>query len=62
ISVMDYLLSCRIAAAKNMLAKTDKSISEIVESCGFSDNSNFNRTFKKLNNMSPSEFRTKFKN
>lgn len=62
ISVMDYLLSCRIAAAKNMLAKTDKSISEIVESCGFSDNSNFSRTFKKLNNMSPSEFRTKFKN
>ena len=60
-SVMDYLLSCRIASAKNFLAKTNLSISEIVELCGFSDNSNFSRTFKKLNGMTPTEFRKKEK-
>lgn len=60
-SVMDYLLSCRIAAAKNLLAKTDLSVGEIVEQCGFSDDSNFSRTFKKLNGISPSKFREKYK-
>lgn len=60
-SVMDYLLSCRIASAKNFLAKTNMSIGEIVEQCGFSDNSNFSRTFKKLNGITPTEFRKKNK-
>ncbi len=60
-SVMGYLLSCRMANAKNLLAKTNLSISEIVENCGFSDNSNFSRTFKMLNGISPSEFRNKYK-
>ena len=61
ISVFDYLLSCRIAAAKRYLTKTDLTIGEIVEKCGFTDNSNFSRTFKKLNSISPTAFRNKFK-
>lgn len=61
ISVMNYLLSCRIASAKNFLVKTDLSIGEITELCGFSDNSNFSRTFKKLNGISPTEFRNNYK-
>ena len=59
-SVMDYLLSCRIAAAKNYLAKPSLNISQIVERCGFSDSSNFSRTFKKLVGMTPTEFRKKY--
>lgn len=59
-SVMDYLLSCRIAAAKKYLTETGMDIGEIVEKCGFSDSSNFSRTFKKLNGISPSEFRKKY--
>ena len=39
VSVMEYLLSCRIANAKNFLAKTDLPISEIIDICGFSDSS-----------------------
>lgn len=61
-SVVEYLTFCRIAAAKNMLAKTDISIAEIVDLCGFSDASNFSRTFKKHTCTSPTEFRRKYKN
>lgn len=61
-SVMEYLLFCRIAAAKNLLIKTSLNIAEIVDACGFSDNSNFSRTFKKLTGISPMQFRKKFKN
>lgn len=59
-SVMEYLLSCRMASAKRMLAGTQMGIGEIVERCGFSDNSNFSRTFKALNGMSPTDFRKKY--
>ena len=61
VSVMEYLQSCRMANAKQMLAETECSIGEIVEKCGFSDNSNFSRTFKKLTGLSPSDFRKKYK-
>ena len=60
-SVMDYLKALRIAKAKNLLAKTDTRVCEIVKICGFSDSSNFSRTFRKLNGISPSDFRTKYK-
>lgn len=59
-AVMDYLLSCRMAYAKRMLALSELSVGEIVEKCGFSDSSNFSRTFKKLNGMTPSQFREKY--
>ena len=61
-SVMDYLLSCRMAKAKHLLANTNLSIGQIIESCGFSDNSNFSRSFKKLNGLSPTAFRRKYQN
>jgi AraC-like DNA-binding protein len=61
VSPMEYLKSCRMANAKQMLAETNYSIGEIVEKCGFSDNSNFSRTFKSLNGMSPTDFRKKYK-
>lgn len=60
-SVMDYLLHCRIATAKNDLVYTALPIGEIVERCGFSDSSNFSRTFKRSTGLSPSEFRKKYK-
>lgn len=60
-SVFEYLFSCRIATAKNLLTKTDLNIGEIVEQCGFSDSSNFSRTFKNSVGLSPSQFRKKYK-
>ena len=54
---IEYLLSCRISAAKKLLSSTDKSIKEIVDLCGFSDESNFSRTFREKVGMTPTEFR-----
>ena len=60
-SVMGYLLSCRLAAAKNLLVHTNLSVSEIVDSCGFSDCSNFSRTFRQNTGMSPLAFRKTYR-
>ena len=54
---IEYLMSCRLSAAKNLLSSSDKSIKEIIDLCGFSDESNFSRTFKKNVGMTPTEFR-----
>ena len=61
VSVMEYLFSCRLAAAKRYLSETGKSVGEIVEACGFTDGSNFSRTFKSRTGMTPSEFRCRYR-
>lgn len=61
-SVFEYLYSCRMASAKYFLAGSDLSIGAIVEKCGFSDNSNFSRSFKKLYGITPMEYRKKQNN
>ena len=59
-SVMGYLQSCRIAAAKKYLAETTLGIGRIVELCGFTDSSNFSRTFRRTTGCSPTEFRQSY--
>ena len=54
---IEYLMICRLSAAKNLLSSTDKTIKEIVDLCGFSDESNFSRTFREKVGMTPTEFR-----
>ena len=61
-SVMNYLLNCRMNAAKILLSETEKPISEIVSECGFPDESNFCRMFKSLNKATPSAFRKENRN
>ena len=60
-AVMEYLTSCRIASAKAMLTHSPLPVGEIVSLCGFSDSSNFSRTFKAHTGLTPLEFRRKFK-
>ncbi|MBR2615886.1 MAG: helix-turn-helix transcriptional regulator [Clostridia bacterium] len=60
-SVMDYLFSCRMAVAKRLLATTSLSVGQIVERCGFSDSSNFSRSFKRQTTLSPTEFRRHYR-
>ena len=61
VSVFEYLLFCRMTAAKKHLSSSDMTVGEIVESCGFTDNSNFSRAFKAQNGISPTDFRKKYR-
>ena len=56
----EYLCQCRLKNAIRYLLQP-QTIEYTAEKCGFSDNSNFSRTFRKLTNMSPSDFRKKYK-
>lgn len=58
-TVMDYILKTRIAAAKSLLLSSDLSISEISERCGFSGVSFFSQRFKAETGMTASAFRLK---
>ncbi len=55
----EYLTTLRIDASKELLANTDKSITQIFKDCGFSSQQTFYRTFKKLTGLTPLEFRSK---
>jgi PAS domain S-box-containing protein len=57
ISTKQYITRCRIEAACHLLESSDKSLSEIALSCGFSDQSSFTRQFGKVAGMTPKSYR-----
>ena len=54
---IEYLNGLRISRAKELLSCTDMSISDIAETCGFSNSFYFSNTFRKHTEFSPSEYR-----
>ena len=52
-----YIISCRLAEAKQMLVAGDATVTEIAERCGFSSASHFTRLMKKLDGKTPLAFR-----
>lgn len=56
---VEYLTDLRIQHSVELLTQTNLSITEIAETCGFSNSSNFSRSFRKALKSSPSEFRKK---
>lgn len=56
---MTHVLNVRIRAACNLLAQTNDTIASIAQESGFYDHSHFTRNFKKVMNVSPSEYRAK---
>ena len=54
---MAYLMACRLSAAKSELCRSRSSIREVAARCGFTDESNFCRTFRGFTGMTPTEFR-----
>lgn len=52
-----FINTLRIDKAKKLLKNNDLTISYIALECGFKSIRSFNRTFKKLENISPSNFR-----
>ena len=60
-SVMQYLNRYRLAVARNLLAATNRSVTDIVFAAGFSDHSNFSRAFHKEMGCTPVEYRRRTK-
>ncbi|MGI6364970.1 MAG: helix-turn-helix domain-containing protein [Bacillota bacterium] len=58
-SPFEYLTNCRLDKARELLAKTPFTITEICLQCGFQNSSHFATVFKKHTGMSPSEYRQK---
>ncbi|MBP7510171.1 MAG: helix-turn-helix transcriptional regulator [Prolixibacteraceae bacterium] len=56
-----YLNRLRINESKRFLEQTDLSMGEIAFKVGFNNQSNFNRVFKGELNISPTEYREKFR-
>jgi len=61
-SPIEYLIAVRIDKAKELLLNTDATLQEIAESVGFSDDSYFNRMFKKHVGVSLGQFKAKVQN
>ena len=59
-SPIGYLYACRLAEAKQQLIQTTLPISTIVSACGYSDCSNFSRSFLSATDMTPTQFRNKY--
>lgn len=56
-SVIEYLNSCRIAAATGMLRESGKDIGGIAAEAGYNNISYFNRQFRKYMHLTPTQFR-----
>lgn len=57
VSPISYMISCRIAESKYLLAETDLSLSQISQLLGFSSASYFSQSFRRSENMSPLDYR-----
>lgn len=61
VTMRQYVIAYRLKLAKKLLETTDRSAAEIAESCGFTDASYFAKIFKGAFNMTPKEYRNRFK-
>ena len=57
IGFKQYLNKIRITEAKRLILETDLQINDIADAVGFSNTTHFNRVFKMIENISPSEYR-----
>lgn len=55
-SPMTYLNKCRMRRARKLLRKSDLSITQVAEQCGFNSASFFSKRFKALMGTSPKEY------
>ena len=61
ISILSDIKKSRIEHAKYLLSATDETVCSIAQTCGYDNDVHFMRTFKKETNMTPSQFREKFR-
>ena len=59
-TVNKYILFKRITEAKRLLRFSAKNVDEIADSVGMNDANYFSRMFRKVEGMSPSEYRKRW--
>ena len=60
ISPINYMTACRIEEAKQLLKNDNYTLSFVSRMLGFSSQSYFSQTFKKITGLSPSAYRKRF--
>lgn len=60
VTINGYLIQLRITKAKQLLRFSDKTVDEISMECGYDDSNYFSRLFKKVEGISPSEYRVQW--
>lgn len=60
-NVIEFLTQTRVDAATRLLIETDQSVAEICYATGFNNLSNFNRRFRSIKGLSPSELRRQWR-
>jgi two-component system, response regulator YesN len=60
ITFIDYLNKIRIMNARLLLQNTDRKVYEIAQATGYNDDKYFSQVFKKLEGMTPAEYRNRF--
>lgn len=60
-TVIEYRNSLRISKAKELLIRTEKSVLAIAQECGFDNSSYFSELFKRMEEVSPTEYRNVLK-
>jgi AraC-like DNA-binding protein len=61
-SYSDYVRNIKISHACYLLRNTHESVIDIAEQCGYASVSSFNRNFKQLTSMSPTQYRAEKQN
>lgn len=54
-----YLMRVRVENAASILIETKQTVAEIAHACGFYDHAHFSRSFRRIMNASPSEYRSR---
>lgn len=54
---VDYVIRVRMDAARSLLTNPSLSVNQVAEQVGYANVTSFMRSFKKINGMTPSEFR-----
>ena len=58
----EFVNDVRVGFACKLLQQSDLSVSQIALECGYNNISYFNRSFKKIKNISPKEYRNSYEN
>ena len=60
ISINDYLMLLRIQKAAELLLFSEANVTSLYKEVGFNNNNNFNRVFKKIVGVPPSQYRKSY--